>query len=168
MFQLFPIIFIILVHINYFDYFNYSELFPFIPEHSHLFHLFQIMWIIICICNYFNHSHYAFSDSLCYLLALFQLLQLFSLFSSAPAPRPAANLNKGLCVDKRCWYGIVAADTYPSDFQPSLQPSLTLQNSFGTPAPRQGRDWNGRLRLEPRAQDDCQWSPLWRRGLPEA
>ena len=46
--------------------------------------------------------NYAFTDQLCCLLALFQLLQLSSLFSSAPAPRPAANLSKGPCVDKRC------------------------------------------------------------------
>ena len=39
--------------------------------------------------------------------------------------------NKGPRADKHCWYGIVAADTYSFDFQPSL----TLQNSFGTQAP---------------------------------
>ena len=47
-------------------------------------------------------------------------MQLFSFFSSALAPQPAADLNKGPCVYKHCWYGIVAADTYLTFYHRSL------------------------------------------------
>ena len=73
---------------------------------------FPIIYIQPNYSNYSNYSQYLFSVWLCYLLALPQFLQLFLLFISAPAPQLAANLSKGPCLDKHCWYWIIAADTY--------------------------------------------------------
>ena len=56
--------------------------------------------------------------SIILIIAFILIIQLRS--TAAPAPRPADNLKKGPCVDKRCWYWKVAADTYSFDFQPSF------------------------------------------------
>ena len=68
------------------------------------------------------------------IISIFAIILNFSLFSFAPAPQLAANLNKAPCGDKHCWYWVVAADTYSFDFQLTFtfkfQPLLTLQNPF--------------------------------------
>ena len=64
-------------------------------------------------------------------------------------PQQAANMNKSPCVDKHCWDGIVAGETYSFD----LQPLFTFDHRWRTRTAlarwlrRRGRDWNRGLRL---------------------
>ena len=62
--------------------------------------------------------------------------------------------------DGRCWYLPIWLSAIVH-----FQPSLTLQNSFGTPAQRQGRDWNGRLEPTAASGHRCDAEGFWKRRL---